>query len=484
MSWILQFQWPAGVALIIFGIVTWADGIEPYAGRRLSAAMERSAPNSPYRLFLGILAGIALHGKRGFQYCKRRYLAGLLSSVGMAVFSLGMAIGIFIPATLMLYMPYFGAFPLLVVGMAIQLSSRAPTMRQFGQALLGLGCCWIGYTACRNATPPEHIIPYALLGATLVAVITHTPVAAFLAVASTLPPHFNHMHILLGTASILAVSWLMALARTLAKSIPPFTPALSLLSTFDLLFPERALQAALQENRRMAIGLSKAARALVTYKNENTYVSETKQLVEDVEHAMDEFKPAAQNYLLQLTRHKLEERQVRLSMFLFINIGDLERISDHLLAVVQNLPPPARRADYPEPLLQGLDTIVEKTAEIIDALAQSITGNRGRKVNLTGSVGEARDEALELIDHFTAILQDLILNNEIKPSRAIRMQNLRSHFERLIRHARAIAVSVAQEDFWIEPDIIHERAKPLSKYRTKDHLTRTQMNDLLQEPKR
>jgi len=482
MSWLLQFQWPAGVALIMYGILVWADGMEPLLGFRLSAWSERTTPTSPIRFLIGIITGAALHGKRGFQYCKRRYLAGLLSPLSAVIFSVGMSIGIFLPATLILYLPYFWAFPLLIVGMGIQLSSRAPNLRQAGQALLGIGCCWIGYTACRDASIPSSVIPYALIGVSLFAIVTHTPAAVFLAIASTRQAPINQIFLLATVALFLALCWLAVLGIKLVKTKRPFVPSLSLLSKYDLAFPERALQAALQENRRMAIGLTKAARALAAYKDEEGDASSTVQLVRDIESAMDEFKPAAQSYLLALTRFKLTERQARLSMFLFINIGDLERISDHLLAVAQTLPSPLRRPDYPESILNGLDKMLEKTAEIIDQLAKSITGNRTRKRNATDHITETRDEALALLDHFTSVLQDLILNNALKPSRAIRMQELRSHFERLIRHVRAIAIAGAQEDFWIEPDVIHERAEPVSKARTKDRLTASHINDLLQEP--
>ncbi len=482
MSWLLQFQWPAGIALIMYGILAWADGTEPLLGLRLSAWTEKTAPHSSIRFLLGMITGAALHGKRGFQYCKRRYLAGLLSPISVGIFALGMALGIFLPASLIVFTPYYGAFPMLILGMGIQLGCRAPHIRQMGQALLGLGCCWIGYTACRDASLPSNLTAYGLVAVTLFAAITHTPAAIFLAIASTLDDPTNQITILVATALILSLCWLMVLGKKLAETRRPFQPTLSLLSKFDLAFPERALQAALQENRRMAIGLTQAARALVAYKDEDGDASGTIQLVQDVESAMDEFKPAAQQYLLELTRFKLVERQARLAMFLFINVSDLERISDHLLAVAQNLPSPSRRPDYPESMLNSVDQMLDKTADIIDVLAKSMTGNRGRKTHIADHVSEARDEALELLDHFTGVLQDLILNNAIKPSRAIRMQELRSHFERLIRHVRAIAIAGAQEYFWIEPDIIHERAKPIAKMRTKDRLTVSQVEDLLQEP--
>lgn len=482
MSWLLHFQWPAGIALMIYGILSWSDGIEPLLGARFSEWTERTAPNAMQRFWVGLFTGAALHGKRGFQYCKRRYLAGLLSPLSTAIFAAGMALGIFVPATLLIYLPYYWAFPLLIIGMAIQLSCRAPALRQAGQALLGLGCCWIGYTACRDAQLPPNLMMYGLLGAIILAACTHTPAAIFLAIASTIQSPTANGALLVITAIILALCWLVTLTIQLSRTKRPFDPPLSLLSKYDLQFPERALQAALQENRRMACGLAKAAAALASYQEQQEDSTSPLQLAADIESAMDEFKPAAQHFLLRLARYKLIERQAQLAMFLFVNIGDLERISDHLLAVANALPAPSRRPDYPESMLTCLDQILDKTSEIIDALAQSITGNRARKEHgPSGTVTETRDEALQLLDHFTAVLHDLILNKAIKPSRAIRMQELRSHFERLIRHVRAIAVAGEQDYFWIEPDLIHVRAKPASKIRTKDRLNETQIRDLLQE---
>ena len=481
MTWLLYFQWPAGVALIMYGILAWADGIEPLLGHRLSAWTERTAPHAPSRFLLGMLSGSAFHGKNGFRYCRRRYLAGLLSPASATIFATGMAIGIFLPASILVGASYYWAFPLLILGMAIQLGCRTPSIRQAGLAVLGLGTCWIGYTACRQAPLTPPLLPYALAGVIIVAMLVRTPATVFLTIAATLQQPSEHIALLASAALILGLCWLAVLGGTLRRARRPFDPPLSLLSKADLAFPERALQAALQENRRMALGLSQAAHALV-FPNHGAPSTAPDQTVRDVENAMDAFKPAAQRYLLELTRYRLHKRQARLLMFLFINIGDLERISDHLLAVAENLPEPSHRTAYPEPILQGLDAMLEVTADIINILAQSMTGNRARKSGISGTVEEARDQALQRLDPFTDVLQNLILHNAIKPSRAIRMQELRSHFERLIRHVRAIAVAGEQEDFWIEPDIIHERAtRTATATGPKDRLTVAQMDKLLQE---
>ncbi|MFU8781088.1 MAG: hypothetical protein ACNA71_08715 [Kiritimatiellia bacterium] len=479
MIWLLQFQWPAGVALMLYGILTWADGIEPILGRKLSAYSEKTAPYSIARFLLGVLSGTCLHGKRGFLFCKRRYLAGLLAPAAAGIFAFGMAIGIFVPASIIILAPNYWAYPLLILGITIQLSCRAPTLRQTGPALLGLGCCWIGYTACRMAPLPPHLVSHGIAGLLVTATITHTPAAAFLALTAMQKHPTENIYLLTGIAITLGMCWLLILWWKLRNTRRPFAPPISLLSKFDLLFPERALQAALQENRRMAMGLASASRALTEW--DTTNAIDPLQTVRDVERAMDEYKPAAQHYLSELTRCKLYERQARLLMFLYINIGDLERISDHLQAVAETLPLAVKRMEYPDPILQSLDAMLVTTAEIIDLLAHAMTGNRGRKQHLIGGVQEKRDQALQQLDHFTAILNDMILHKAIKPSKAIRMQDLRSHFERLIRHVRAIAIAGEQEDFWIEPDVIHERAIPLTRTRKKEQLPQQQIQALLQE---
>jgi Na+/phosphate symporter len=481
MTWLLHFQWPAGVALIVYGILAWADGIEPVLGKRLSAYMETSAPHSPKLFLLGILSGSALHGKRGLQYCKRRYLAGLLSPSNAGIFALGMTLGIFLPATVIVSAPYYWAYALLILGISLQLTGHAPTMRRTGQALLGLGCCWVGYSACQQAPLPQPLFSHGIAGLIIIAAITHTPAAVFLAIAATTTSEGFNIPLLAGIAALLGTIWLAELTWTLHSTKRPFTPPLSLLSKYDLAFPERALQAALQENRRMATGLACAARTMA---QRSTGIPNSKHLVPsvvDLENAMDEYKKAAQHYLVGLTGYKLHERQIRLLMFLFINVGDLERISDHLLAVAENLPTAPQHEEYPESILQSLDAMLVTTADIIDILARSMTGNRDRKKTMATQVAETRTKALLQLDHFSAVLQDLMLHNAIKPGKAIRMQDLRSHFERLIRHVRAISSAGEQADFWIEPDLIHERAVPLKRRSAEKRLTIPQMHDLLQE---
>jgi len=483
MTWLLHFQWPAGFALILFGILTWAGHMEALLGQRLSTGSERLLPRNPGQVLLGMLAGACLQGQRGRHYCRRRYLAGLLPASGTTLFAIGMMGGIFLPAALILLAPAPTAFLLLLLGSTLQIASHPHDGRRLGGALLGLGICWIGYTACRQAALPDNLLPPALLAALGIALLACSPATALLIVVATQADPASQLPLLAGSTTLLALAWLGVLAWTLQHARRPFDPPVTLLQRIDLAYPERALQACLQEHRRMALGLGRAIHSLIsgTQQKGPAAIAAQRQ-VRDIEHAMDEWKPAAQHYLQELACYRLQQRQARLVMFLFINIGDLERISDHLLAVARALPGPAQRAAYPTDLLQDLDAMLARTATILDILAQSMTGNRTRKQHYHGAVEQARDQALEDLDHFTARLQHQILHGALSTALAIRLQELRSHFERLIRHARAIAMAGEQEEFWIEPDVIHERAiKPPRPARARTSLTSTQKADLLRE---
>ncbi len=465
---------------MMFGILEWASGSERIAGRGLSAWSERLPPLSVGRFLVGILTGSTLHGQRGFQYARRRYLAGLLSPSTAILFAIGMAIGMFLPATAILLSPFYWAYPLLILGMAINLTGKNPAWRESGKALIGLGCCGIGYHACLQAAPAFPLAWAAIAGVAGLSVIIRTPAPLFLATASLLPPNARELPILLLVALSLALVWLITLGITLWQTKRPFSPPLNHLNVYDLPYPERALQAVLQELRRNAQAMADAAHSVLRLPEMGTKTYST-NTIKDIEAALDEGKPAAQRYLLQLSRYTLRERQAQLLLFLFINISDIERISDHLLAAAQHISRLLRGNPLPKPIHDALAPLLQNTVSTIDSLAHSITGNRIRRTKLSGSVLEERDKALQALDHFTNVLQEQILQKKIGPAQAIRLQELRSHLERLIRHIRAIAVAGEQEDYWIEPDAIHERARLASRNITDDPCTTGEIRQLLRQ---
>lgn len=466
---------------MLYGILVWSRGMETVLGKRLSAWTERMPAPSSGIFLAGIISGICLHGYHGFHYIRRRYLAGLLTAPAVAPFALGMTIGIFLPATAMLHLPASGAYILLLVGILLQLGSRNPTWQQSGMALIGLGICWLGFVFCRQAPPAFPLAWIALAIATLIAVSLRTPAPLMLATVS-LPPHpALPMPFLPTYIVVLALCWISLLALALRRTKRPFTPPMCALRAADTPYPERALQAVLQELRRTTQSMAQAANNMLQLQDKKSTSLAALALFRNIEHALDEEKPAAQRYLLRLSRYALHKRQARLLLYLFTNISDAERISDHLYAIARHLHNLQRTPSLPRPVETDLTALLRETTHMIDALAHSITANRTAPPGSAENVLEQRDDTLHILDRFTATLQDHILQKQIAPATAIQLQELHSHLERLIRHIRAIAISSEQQDYWIEPDCIHERARLMRHAPTPPTLTTAQIRQRLAE---
>jgi Na+/phosphate symporter len=478
MSWILVFQWPAGIGLLLYGLMIWARGMDQLCGAHFAAWSEKVRASSPLHFFLGILAGSVLQGNCSLQYIKRRYLAGYLSPVMAIVTSCGMALGLFLPACMILTQESYWAYVLLVTGMALQFVAPRAVGKSLGGAILGLGFCWLGFSFCKTAIMAPIIVHYAFLVALVVSVATLMPSAVLLVVASFPDPIWRSWGMLLGVGGCLALSWFFFVIWNLQHLQRPFEPALSLLRRFDLAFPERALQAAMQEIHRMAVGIARVAHVLA----EGEAPTRDKQrLVENVERSLDEFKPATRRYLLHLTRYQLDERQANVVMSLFIGISDIERISDHLLTVAMSLPSVGDRGRLPGSVNGAIDTLLQALAAMLDGVVPVITGSRSRKTSAAVQFEEHQNHAEHMLDHFSSVLQDVMRQKHLSPHLAIRMEALRSHVERLIRHVRAIVESDREGEYWIDPDVIHQEGHVASRRAAAMHISSSGIQRLLRE---
>jgi len=452
-------QWAAGAGLICFGLDELARNIGGIIEPSISAFSERFRHLPGSQLAAGLPAGITMQGRRGCLYLRRRRLAGLFSLPQAAGFGFGMAIGMMLPAAAVFLLPPALRFPVLIAGMLLKMLPGASARQSAGQALVGFGCCWIGFVVCRESAPAGVNVPATVLAAIALAgaFVFRTPVPLWLILASlhTARPAGTATF----TASAAIAGWALAVLRIGGTMRIPFRQNDSLLDYRDLRFPERALQAALQEVRRLAEGLAESTRQqLPGLMDGNT--SGLRHL-RDTELAMNEFKPAAQRYLSTLAKRKLNERQVRLLLFLHRCVSDLERIGDHVDALAESAVrqyPPDDTPDENERRCAMLTLVASATA-LIDTVAESITGHGARKEASSLRILEGCETTRAKLASATDTLNRNMDGKTIPPPAAIRYRELLSHFGRMISHIQAIALVEKDPDFWIDPDAVHERGR-------------------------
>lgn len=461
MSWLLYLQWPAGVGLMFYGVMTWSKSLDEVCSPILASLSERISRYSPFYFIIGFFAGALLQGNRSLQYCKRRYIAGFMPTYVMSLTLCGMAIGGFGPAVLIATLATYWSYVILVLGVIMPFVWRSSIGEKIGTALVGFGCCWLGFSFCQSAGVPSGAFSLGLLLGVLLAVITQSPSSVLLVAITLLPaPVWQQWEILVMVTFYAGISWLSLSFLYLRHIQSPFQPALSLLRHADVMFPERALQLVMQENRRMALGIAEVARKVRDAKSQSHGMYFARRYAEDVEQALDESKPSTRRYLLRLARHELNERQAKLLMSLFVGISDLERMSDHLLTVVMSLPMGEGAADIPRSLMNCLDEMLVAVADMMDATVAVLTGSRTRHANAVHQFGTCQERTGDMLDQYTSVLQDVTSHKVLSLQNSIRMNDLRSHMERLIRHARAIVESDISSEVWIDPDLMHEEGKP------------------------
>jgi len=448
-------QCTGGAALVVFGLDETAAHLGALVEPAISAFSERFRRRPGSQLATGLFAGPAMQGRRGAAYIRRRRLAGLLSlpqTVGMAV---GMAGGMLLPAAAVLLLPDVLRYPLLIAGLLLGMVPHPESIRRLGRAMTGLGCCWIGFAACRAVLPASLMLPAASGLAVLpLAFLLQAPAPLWLLLAAASPVPSASLLLLAATSA--TCGWAAALIRTCARLPKPFESPASLLDEREQRFPERALQATLQEIHRLAEGLAQTSAAWLPACFDKSPVNGP--VIEAVEQALNEFKPAAQRFIKRLACRRLDARQAQILLHLHRCVSDLERIGDHLYSLARH----AAANRQPDILPSALQDVAHETAVAANALlatvAASITGRHDIAEAAARRILEDHDVTLRKLASAQEALRQAMEGKTVEPAAAVRYREGYAHIERLVRHVRAIALVEMQPEFWINPDAVHQRA--------------------------
>ena len=251
-------------------------------------------------------------------------------------------------------------------------------------------------------------------------------------------------------------------------------------------YPEQAIAACLRELRRVArlCGQSlKLAGQTILFAHSARDV-QTLRLNEQI---INEIKLAMKDYLARLTRRYLSKRQAILAQHIDRCMSDLERIGDHVETLCSLS---LRRRKNPNAIIDAdsfgrFFSLYEDTVHILRHVVSSFDPEREDIAEIAAQILQARDQHLQTSHEVRSWINEKVARHEITPIAGIFFSEYISALDRIMRHARSIALSEQQPQFWIKRTKLekHVDLAPEPEIQKlvdpKDYLSRLQAEDYL-----
>ncbi len=275
----------------------------------------------------------------------------------------------------------------------------------------------------------------------------------------------------LHTASQLTTSLLLLpvvplharIVRLLTPSRRP-PPEPSALDDQLLAYPERAMRAALSELRRVMHICARSFHldAQLFFTIVRRYVQE----IEANEHVINDIKLAMKDFLASLANRALSRRQAIMIQHLDRCVNDVERIGDHVKSICDLLVDRQRhpQAAFDHRSLEILFELYQLADWIMHLVIESLDPQRTDFQEMARRILEARDEYMQHSIEAKAVLNERIVKREIPPLAGIYLRALVAAFDRIVRHAKAIALAESQPQFWIKRRKLDKQAAAAPPY--------------------
>lgn len=215
--------------------------------------------------------------------------------------------------------------------------------------------------------------------------------------------------------------------------------------------PEEAIFAAIRELRRVAVVCSRSLRAngqLLLLR----YETATIQQIRLNERVIDEIKLAMRDYLQRMTRRYLSRRQAMLVQHLDRCIVEIERIGDHIDYLCDLS---LQRRNNPETLVHSesfarLFELFEKAQLVLTLVIESLDPNLPNFQDVARKVLAARDEYVRASIDCKASFDDRVASKEESALAGLYYSRYIAAFDRIVKHAKTIALAEQQPTFWIK----------------------------------
>ncbi len=270
---------------------------------------------------------------------------------------------------------------------------------------------------------------------------------------------------LVGAAIVLPLSTVFARLVTLIVPSRKPPPQPSFLDAKLLEYPEKAIYAAIRELQRVTKICSRSFRLTidVLFKPESRKVRVIK-LNEDV---VDEIKKAMKAYLTKLTRRHLSRRQAIIIQHLNRCMADLERIGDHIDEVCDISCRRYRNPDarFDRATLELLVSLYEAADRVLRLVIESLNPENPDFQGMAQAILVARDEYTEKSINAKAAFTERIANHEFPPIVGMFFSEYVGAFDRVVKHAKTIALAEKQPFFWIKRKKLERMAEEEPHYK-------------------
>ncbi len=263
-----------------------------------------------------------------------------------------------------------------------------------------------------------------------------------------------NLHTLVMTAGALLVLPFWKLHAMLVRFLTPSRkkpPTPSHLDPKLLKMPERAILATIDELRR-AVGICRKTYGLLARIILLRTKPATLRQIKLNEDVINEIKFHMKAYLSQLTHRQLSRRQVMLIQEVSRCMSDIERIGDHLDKISDTS---VRReketvARFDEDTMRSLFSLYRKTANILRLVRDSLRPDQQDFQQAAKVLLDARDDYVRASQAAKDDLGDEVAEHRIAPIAALFYRDYLASFDRIVKHARAIALAQQKPDFRIK----------------------------------
>ncbi len=260
-----------------------------------------------------------------------------------------------------------------------------------------------------------------------------------------------HTFVMLAAAAVLLpFTGLCARFMTLVvpSRLPPPPP--SVLDSTLFHYPEKAIYAAIQELQRVTRICARSFHlAAAAFFQPRRKVVRVIKLNENV---VDEIKKSMKEYLAELARRKLSRRQAILLQHINRCMTDLERIGDHIdeicdISIRRRAIPQAR---FNHDSLELLFNQFQAGERVLLLVIDSLNPNAPNVQAVAEEILKARDEYMQGSLNAKAVFNEKIATHELPPIQGIFFNEYIAALDRIVKHAKTIALVEKQPFFWIK----------------------------------
>lgn len=214
-----------------------------------------------------------------------------------------------------------------------------------------------------------------------------------------------------------------------------------------MLLDERLLKTpsvAIEQCRNVCIRMARLTQETLKMSMEVVTTYDAKKCAEviDNENAIDIFEDKIGSYILKISSKDLSENDSKIVSSMLHTIGDLERISDHAVNIVEAAEEMhSKKIKFSQQALRELPVIVNAVSEILDMSINAFVNN---DVNLAKNVEPLEDVIDQLRSDLKTRHIERLRNRKCTIELGFILQDLLTNFERVSDHCSNIAVYLIQ----------------------------------------